>query len=171
MGLDAQLKRWWWAVVASMIAVTALLQAAGVGRMVAAALTSAGSTEAPKLPPSKAAASSDRERSGAPILARNIFDSQTGPLDDSAKPAVSASATPEPVPVEIPPVGDLSEDAPACDTGKVVLISASDDPSWSFAAIDDGTGKTQLRRNGQEIGGYTVRAMAWNRVWLEQAGK
>jgi general secretion pathway protein C len=171
MGLDAQLKRWWWVVVASMTALTALCQAAGVGRMVAAALAGSEPASAPQLPPAKAPANREKDRNGLAILARNIFDSQTGPLDGSAQPAVTASASTEPSPVEAPPLADLSEDAPPCDVGRVVLISASDDPNWSFAAIEDGGGKTQLRRNGQEIAGYTVRAMAWNRVWLEQAGK
>lgn len=171
MGVDAQLKRWWWAVVGSTVAVTALLQAAGVGRMVAATLANAGSAApTPKLATAKPHASATSDKSGLPILARNIFDSQTGPLDGSAPAPIASSApTAEPTP-EAPPQ-DLSEDAPVCDFGRVVLISASDDPTWSFAAIEDSGGKAQLRRTGQDMNGYVVRAMAYNRVWFDQSGK
>jgi general secretion pathway protein C len=170
MGLDAQLKRWWWAVLASMIAGTSLFQAAGIGRMVGAALSKGTPAAQPTLVTGKPAET--KEKDGQPILARNIFDSQTGPLDGSAPPPPAASSSPEtPAPADSAPLADLSDDAPPCDAGRVVLISASEDPTWSFAAIEDGSGKAQLRRNGQEINGQTVRAMAWNRVWLEQNGK
>lgn len=169
MGLDGQLKRWWWAILATMVACTSLLQAAGIGRIVAAALSKSGPVEPPKLVPGKPP--ERREKEGQPILARNIFDSMTGPLDGSAPPPASTSAA-EVVPAaDAIPLADLSEDAPPCDAGRVVLISASEDPTWSFASIEDSSGKSQLRRNGQEINGHFVRAMAWNRVWLEQSGK
>lgn len=171
MGLDAQLKRWWWAVVATMVALTALFQAAGVGRMVAASLAGSSPNEAPRVPTARPASSVGKGTSGLPILARNVFDSQTGPLDGSAAPAASPSASAETEAPEVVPLADLSDDAPPCDVGRVVLISASDDPEWSFAALEDGGGKAQLRRTGQEFAGQTVRAMAWNRVWLEQSGK
>jgi general secretion pathway protein C len=168
MGLDAQLKRWWWAVLASMIAGTSLFQAAGVGRMVAATLSKSGPVDPPKLVGGKPA--TQKQKDGQPILGRNIFDSQTGPLDGSAPPPAATSAAPETPAVETP-LADLSDDAPPCEAGRVVLISASEDPSWSFAAMEDGSGKAQLRRNGQEFNGQIIRAMAWNRVWLEQSGK
>ncbi|MBM4374812.1 MAG: general secretion pathway protein GspC [Deltaproteobacteria bacterium] len=171
MGLDAQVKRWWWGVVGSMVGLTALLQAAGAGRMVAATLVgTGGAVSKPTLPAAKSTGGTTKDHNGQPILARNIFDSQTGPLDGSAPPpAVSIAPTAEPV-AELT-LQALSEDAPNCDFGRVVLISASSDPTWSFAAIEDSGGKAQLRRAGQEMNGHVLRAMSYNRVWFEQAGK
>lgn len=169
MGLDAQVKRWWWAVLASSVALTALFQAAGVGRMVAASLSKSTPVEPPKLLGGKP--KELVEKSGQAILARNIFDSLTGPLDGSVVAPVASGAT-EPAPAAtVSPLSDMSEDAPPCEAGRVVLISASEDAAWSFASIEDTSGKAQLRRMGQEINGQFVRAMAWNRVWLEQSGK
>ncbi len=174
MGLDATLKRWWWAVLAGLLAVAAFFQAAGIGRMVAAALSGAPASEPPKLPPSRGVLAKGPDKNGLPILARNMFDSTTGPLDGSGTPIPTGSAAPaasgSAAASDAPP-GDLSDDAPTCDFGRVVLISASEDPEWSFAAIEDTGGKAQLRRRGNEIGGHTVRAMAWNKVWFEQSGK
>jgi general secretion pathway protein C len=168
MGFDAQLKRWWWAILAGLVALTAFLQAAGVGRMVAAALSGTSAVEPPKVSSGKPL--QVKEKNGQSILARNMFDSQTGPLDGSAAPVPAATASASAAPTELPP-GELNEDAPSCDFGRVVLISASEDPQYAFAAIEDSTGKAQLRRAGNDVAGHTVRAMAWNRVWLEQSGK
>jgi general secretion pathway protein C len=99
-------------------------------------------------------------------LARNPFDSITGPLDGTSSPV----ALPEPSD-EAPLSEGTSEDDPACGFGRVILISASDDPSWSFAAIDDGKGKSQLRRVGDSVAGHTLQAMGWDRIWLAEGSK
>jgi general secretion pathway protein C len=167
MDLDGLLKRWFPLVIVTMIGVAAYFQASGVGRMVAASLV-----EGPASGPVVAAArpfSINKRKSGTAILDRNPFDSVTGPLTGDYKPELEEAALAE----------DNSNDAasgdplldPECDFGRVLLITESDDPAWSFAAIADKGGSTLLRRRGDELGGHTVRHVAWNRVWLENGPK
>src|SRR5688572_2709535 len=100
----------------------------------------------------KSGAPSARETSAAAILARNPFDSVTGPLDGSGEP------------LDLPPAPE-NEGAP-CAGVRVVLISESDDPGFSFAAISEGTQKPILRRMGDMIAGYAVDAIVRDRVRL-----
>jgi general secretion pathway protein C len=160
MGIDAQLKRSFPLVICAMIASAAYLQAAGIGQLLAAAVADgpSGPTTGPVqfVDPLQ----STRRNSGKPILARNPFDSITGPLDGTSitvpgSPAVTGGE----------PEGDLSDEDPSCSFGRVLLISASDDPAWSFAAIE-ASGKSKLRRQGDDVSGHTVQAMSWDRVWL-----
>jgi general secretion pathway protein C len=100
----------------------------------------------------KPSATSARETSAAAILARNPFDSVTGPLDGSGEPPEQPAA-PE-------------DDGAPCAGVRVVLISASDDPGFSFAAIAEGAQKPILRRMGDMIAGYAVDAIVRDRVRL-----
>lgn len=163
MGADAQLKRYFPAVILCLIAVAAYFQASGIGQLVGASL---GDSSPPAAPPSKSAkttpAPPEQRPSGAAILARNPFDSKTGPLDGQPIPEPTREPTAE-------PSGDPYAD-PVCDSAKVLLITASDDPSWSFAAISSGSDKASLRRIGDDVGGRTVSAMVWDRVWMTKDG-
>jgi len=99
-----------------------------------------------------------RSLSADAILSRNPFDSVTGPLNKV--PDEVASAAP-----------DLSDpmNAPQCEGLKVLVIAASTDPEWSFAALSSGTGadaKSMLRRKGGDVNGKTVQFISWDRVWL-----
>jgi general secretion pathway protein C len=162
MGLDAKLKRWFPLLLCALLALVAYLQASGIGELVAASVSQPSATP-PVLAP--LAPLEANGKSGEAILARNPFDSVTGPLDgkELAIPtAPTASAAPT--------LGQPAEDAPSCDFGRVVLITASDDPEWSFAAVEAG-GPAVLRRTGDDVSGHTVLAMAYNRIWLEGNGK
>jgi general secretion pathway protein C len=97
------------------------------------------------------------------ILGRNPFDSVTGPLNSQ--------------PIELPTAEgaaqqagpDMSDpmNAPPCEGVKVLVIAASSDPEWSFAAFQNGADpKSVLRRRGGEVGTKTVRFVGWDRVWL-----
>lgn len=167
MGLDAILKRYFPVVVCVLIGIAAYLQASGMGQLVAAsvaldpsAVASAG--PAPRFVPAAAPSNPDHATSAAVILSRNPFDSVTGPLDGTSI-EVPSGHTPEPVNTD--PLLD-----PPCDVAKVLLITSSEDPAWSFAAIQGGDGKTMLRRQGDEVGGHTVFFISWDRVWLTQGG-
>ncbi len=165
MGLDTQLKRFFPLLICALIALAAFFQASGIGRMVATSVAGDGAPSKPRarlMPPLTKA-----KVEAIPILARNAFDSVTGPLDGKAISVPDAPKV-EAVPSE---PGELSEDAPKCDFGRVVLISAFDNPGQSFAAIEDGGGGATLRRQGDPVAGHTVQAMSWNRVWLDKAGK
>ena len=166
MGFDASLKRFFPYVVCGLLGGVALLQAAGVGRMVASTIT-----EAPSLLPQASARTARPGSSGPeqdklsakPILARNPFDSETGPLDGTVVGLPDGG-------LPMPDGGSKSTDPyddPSCDFGRVVLISANEDPAWSFAAIDGGGGKSPtLRRTGDDFSGHTVHFVSWDRVWF-----
>jgi general secretion pathway protein C len=122
-----------------------------------------------------APASTDHTTSAAAILGRNPFDSITGPLDGKK------IELPDPTPV-IEETNRDPYDDPDCDAAKALLIVASDDPQWSFAALVGPDGKSQLRRVGDEINGHTVQYIGdmrseeqkqtgkreiYDRVWLQ----
>jgi general secretion pathway protein C len=163
MAIDKLLKRHFWAVILALTTVAALLDAQGIMHVVGASLTPddrqlalapllAGMVPA-------AGATNPHATSAEPILSRNPFDSVTGPLN-----------LPPPVDAEAPPAPDLSDPfhAPECDGVRVLIITASADPDWSFAALElqQDKGKSLLRRRGGEVGGRTVNFVGWDRVWL-----
>ena len=50
----------------------------------------------------------------------------------------------------------------------MLIIAASADPDWSFAALEtpQEKGKSVLRRRGGDVGGKTVKFIGWDRVWM-----
>jgi len=86
----------------------------------------------------------------------------TGPLNASelSLPTLAASA-------EGPDLSDPYS-APDCDGVHVLIIAASADPDWSFAALETqkDKGKSILRRRGGEVDGKTVKFIGWDRVWM-----
>jgi general secretion pathway protein C len=107
----------------------------------------------PNLRPGQGKPVGSRDTSAAAILARNPFDSTTGPLIGGRERPPEA------------PAGGEDGDA-ACEGVRVVLISSSDDPSWSFAAIAEGAQRPILRRLGDAVAGYSVDAIGRDRVRL-----
>jgi general secretion pathway protein C len=165
MGLDANLKRYFPAVVCLLIAIAAYFQASGIGELVASSVAldpSAVPTASPAPRPASASAAAREEHStsAAPIIARNPFDSVTGPLDGSPVDLSKVSSVPEP-PANTDPYAD-----PQCSGAKVLLITQSEDPEWSFAAIAGSDGKAVLRRLGDDVSGQQVHFIGWDRVWL-----
>ncbi len=164
MAIDKLLKRHFWAVILLLVAVAAFFDAQGIMQIVGASL---GADEkqlsapplAARLPPGPASAS-PHETSAEAIIKRNPFDSVTGPLDA--------------VPIEAPdlPSAEAQEgdpySAPDCDGVKVLIIAASPDPDWSFAALEtqQEKGKSYLRKIGGDLGGKTVKYIGWDRVWM-----
>jgi len=165
MAIDKLLKRHFWAVILALVALAAFFDAQGIMHVVGASL---GADEkqlaapglmarVPPAPPSLSPHATNAE----PILARNPFDSVTGPLN-LVPTAEAASA-------ELPPL-DMSDpfNAPDCDGVRVLIIAASADPDWSFAALEAAAdkGKSFLRRRGGDVGGKTVKFIGWDRVWM-----
>ena len=165
MPVDQILKRHFWAVIVVLVAMAAFLDAQGIMHIVGASLGADDATLAvPPLMariPSAPASATPHATSAEPILSRNPFDSVTGPLN--AAPPPPADITPEKAP-------DLTDpySAPVCDGVQVLIIAASPDPDWSFAALEtpEDKGKSFLRRRGGDIGGKTVKFIGWDRVWL-----
>jgi general secretion pathway protein C len=171
MGLDAQAKRFYAIILGVLVAAAAYFQASGVAQLVGATVAQSAAKlpsrvgSAPSLPPPT------NEKSAMPILARNAFDSVTGPLD-GVKLAPGAGAPPA-----IKNGNDPYLDPP-CSGVKVSLITASDDEAWSFAALAGSDGKSQLRRKGDAVGSAQVVHIGWYpnapepspHVWLNDAG-
>jgi general secretion pathway protein C len=165
MAVDQILKKNFWAVLLALLAVIAFLNAEGITQLVGSGLAVDEKQLAMAPAMTRAAPSPSsapfHEMTAKAILDRNPFDSQTGPLN--AKPLdltneVSATAPP-----------DLSDpmNAPQCDGVKVLVIAASSDPEWSFAALTVGNDpKSLLRRRGGDVGPRKVEFVGWDRVWL-----
>ncbi|WP_438017526.1 type II secretion system protein GspC [Sorangium sp. So ce315] len=162
MNPDALVKRGFAYILGGMVAASAYFQASGISYLIAHQIArDSVSAAPPATAPAGGPLSGDPPPSAAPILERNPFDSITGPLKPPSSEAPAGQA-------------DLSQldpyHAPPCDKGRVVLIALSDDPEWSFAAIEGEGGRTALGRRGGEIGGRKVEEIAWDRVWLTSGG-
>ena len=166
MALDKLLKRHFWAVLLVLVAIAAFFDAQGIMQVVGASLGAdekqlAAVPLAARVAPAPASASRHATNADS-ILSRNPFDSVTGPLN-------LAPVVVEEVDASLPPP-DLSDpfNAPDCDGVRVLIIAASADPDWSFAALEMPAekGKSFLRRRGGELGGKTVSFIGWDRVWM-----
>jgi general secretion pathway protein C len=175
MGLDTLLKRYFALVILGLIAAGAYFQASGASRWIgtrfavdanalAASPASSGSNAA--APASGAA--DIHSRTGEAIVRRNPFDSVTGPLIKGDAGLEVDGAAPQPV--------DFSNPfgAPDCtDNAQLLVIAASDDPSWSMAVLGT-TGaqaKSQMRRVGDAFGAKRIWFITWDRLWLQGDGE
>ncbi|MCA9621912.1 MAG: general secretion pathway protein GspC [Myxococcales bacterium] len=138
-----------------LVGTAAYLQAQGVASLVASEV--APDRVVPLPPTTSPTIPRDPPPSGAAILARNVFDSEVGPLDGSA--VVPPPPEPEPV-VAVNPA-----DVPKCDFGYVRLIVAGD-PSYAFASIEGKDRKSSLYRVGDVVASHRLHRIAWDRVWL-----
>ncbi len=171
MALDKLLKRHFWAVILALVAIAAFLDAQGIMQIVGITLgADAKQLSVPPLSarlPLASASASPHATDADPIIARNPFDSVTGPLNAVPVPDETVDAA--------PPSLDLSDPqhAPDCDGISVLVIAASADPDWSFAAFEtqQDKDKTFLRRRGGDVGGKTVQFIAWDRVWMANGGQ
>ncbi len=153
-------ERGWPAVVGVALATVAYFQAQGISAIIATTV------DAP--PPVRPARTPRRVRAepvdADPILERNPFDSEVGPLDGSA-PAELVTA---PEPREPPePVNPLK--APKCDFGHVKLIVSARE-GYGFASIQGKDRKSSLYRVGDMVDDHRLASIGWDRVWLEDDG-
>lgn len=157
-------------VVAFLLAVAIYFQAAGAVEFVAAKVlvdSPSAATKAPRPSRSKPAVHAS-STSGDPILARNAFDSVTGPLDKAPVRVELPDATKNPV--------DLSDPlrVPECEDVQLDIVSESPDSAWSLAQLK-GQGETDFstRRVGDAVGKLKVVYIGFNpakgspAVWLE----
>gem|GEM_PF-122201 len=166
VAFDQLLKKNFWIVVLPLIAVAALLNAQAVTQLVGVGLMPDDKALATPPAVSKTAptaAGSGKSKSAEPILARNPFDHVTGPLHPPsvAEPTENAEE-------EVDSTDPFS--APSCDGVKVLIIAASADPDWSFAAFGADNNKSILRRRGGDVSGRKVEFIGWDRVWLQGGG-
>ena len=156
---DALLKRHFKVVVVLLVLTAAYFQAKGLSYLVGATLSEAApvtNRPAPDIPASQE--EEPRRPSGDVILSRNPFDSFTGPL------VIPEGEAP-------PPSQTHPLDDPQCEMGAVTLIVWSEEePDWSFAAVAGPNG-VQLRRRGDELGGFHVAHVGPDRIWLTREGR
>jgi general secretion pathway protein C len=169
---DALLKKYFAVVLAGLVAVMAYFQASGTMRLFGAALTPDEKTltQAPK-PPKTAPTSTPGgyvQKNGDAILARNPFDSVTGPLTGEIEVGPL-------VPAKVDTSDPLA--APRCDGVKVSIITESTDPTWSIAAIQGpGDQRPTIRRVGDKVGAGEVTFIGFNpeerspSVWMTNSG-
>jgi general secretion pathway protein C len=172
MKLDKILKRHFWAVIAAFVGISAFFHAQALSQILGFRLAldekqivPAPSGQRRPLKPPPAGSTAVRDVSAAAILARNPFDSVTGPLNEAALELSIPQPGAAPIDTSDP------KSAPDCEALKVVIIAASTDPDWSFASFISSTPgadpKPVLRRRGGDVGGKTVRFIGWDRVWLD----
>lgn len=169
--VDQLLKKNFWIVILPMIAIAAFLNAQAVTQLVGIGLGPDDELLASPPPVQRstpASGATARNPSAEAILERNPFDHVTGSLKPPPLSEDVATGAGEPR----GPV-DTSDpwSAPACDGVKVLIIAASGDPEWSFAAFSGASdGKSIMRRRGGDVNGKAVHFIGWDRVWLENSG-
>ncbi len=166
MSLDSLLKKYSVYVLLALVGAIAYFQAAGAMQLVGSALVVPRRRKV-AFPNATAAATvpSASSKDADPILARNAFDSVTGPLNKKLD-----AGTPDKTPSL-----DLSDPLVAqdCEGIHADIVTESTDPSWSVAALT-GKGETapKLRRVGDEVSGMKVVYIGYNSseespaVWL-----
>lgn len=172
MGVDRFARRYFNLAVPALLAVAAYFQAVGAVELLAGQALAVSPEQLVGPEPTGRRSRSPARRasppkSGDPILARNAFDSVTGPLD---KQPVSLE-----IPADKPRAVDLSDplNAPVCQGVTLNIVSESVDPAWSLANIrgpKDAAGV--IRRVGDKVGELQVAYVGYNplksspAVWL-----
>lgn len=169
MTIDVLFKKYFYVGVAVLVALSSYFQASGLSDLVRGFLAPQGGQEPAPLP--KVAASKVTKPSGRAIRDRNPFDSETGPLREKV-----AAIDDEPG-EEAEPQALVIDDplmVPACAGIEVLILTESEDPLWSFAALKGEKDKSPLlRRVGDKLGSQTVAYIGFNpatgspTVWLE----
>jgi general secretion pathway protein C len=157
--LDSLVKKYFAGVVLCLVALSAYFQAAGATQLVGAAL-GAGGPSASAVPAGASRgpghfATGHENKNAEPIIARNPFDSVTGPLYPKPEEAVV------PTPTELVVTDPLG--APGCDGVQVFIVTESTDPLWSVAALQGpGEPHPRMRRVGDDVGGKQVAFIGFN---------
>jgi general secretion pathway protein C len=156
MSISRRLRGSFTLVLVGPLGVSAFLSGRGVGDLVAARFDpgvgelSLATTSRPRAP-----APAFHETTAAAILARNPFDSRWRPVAESPEDDGAIE------PAELPSCGDV----------RVLAIVASEDPDWSFAAVQVPGQRPLLRRRGGAIDRGTVEFIGRERVWMRREGR
>jgi len=166
---DLLLKKYFLGVVLAFVALAAYFQAAGVTQLIGAAFSGPVANAPPSRALAAAAPTTTHERPTADaIIARNPFDSVTGPLN-----AEKITLEDVPVPGKSPVDNSDPLSAPVCDAPTVFIVTESHDPLWSVAALQaPGDPRPRMHRVGDDVGGKKVEFIGYNprentpAVWL-----
>ena len=151
------------AIVLSTVCATAVLLAQGGTQLLAASLLPLDPGRGGGIDLGDVRPAPPERVDATPILRRNIFDHETGPLDQVNRPE------PEEQPEE-QPVEELDPNAPPprCD-GSMRLVGAfvrTRDPADSFAAITNASGEVLLYQAGMEVDDRELLSIQHNLVVL-----
>ncbi|HXR45262.1 MAG TPA: type II secretion system protein GspC [Pseudolysinimonas sp.] len=168
MTFDLLLKKYFLGVVLAFVALAAYFQAAGATQLIGAAFSGPASGAAPPRPMAAAAPTTPDRPTADAIIARNPFDSVTGPLN-----AEKLTLEDVPVPGKSPVDNTDPLTAPVCDAPTVFIVTESHDPLWSVAALQaPGEPRPRMHRVGDDVGGKKVEFIGYNprentpAVWL-----
>ena len=169
MTFDLLLKKYFLGVILAFVALAAYFQAAGATQLIGAAFSSPVSSVAPRVTTAPLTVPTHERANADVIIARNPFDSVTGPLN-----AVPVDV---PVPDKSPVDNTDPLSAPACDAPTVLIVTESNDPLWSVAALQaPGDARPRMHRVGDDVGGKKVEFIGYNprentpAVWLSSGG-
>jgi len=167
---DLLLKKYFLGVVLAFVALAAYFQAAGATQLIGAAFSGpAANAPTSRVMAAAAPTTTTHERPTADaIIARNPFDSVTGPLN-----AEKITLEDVPVPGKSPIDNTDPLTAPVCDAPTVFIVTESHDPLWSVAALQaPGEPRPRMHRVGDDVGGKKVEFIGYNprentpAVWL-----
>lgn len=164
MSLDLLFKKYFYGILILMVLLAAHFQGSGISALVRAQLApGSGPTFAP-MP--RATGKAVQLPGAEPILSRNPFDSVTGCLN--CAPEVPPEEEEQPLTFDDPLT------VPDCPGVTVFIVTESEDPLWSFAAVQgQGDSGPRLRRVGDPIGDMKVAYIGYNpataqpTIWLE----
>ncbi len=164
VSLDLLFKKYFYGILIFLVLLAAYFQGSGISHLVGAQLApGSGPTFTPM--PRATGQAVPRPQVGA-ILSRNPFDSETGCLN--CDPIV------EPTMEEKAPALDDPLTVPSCPGVTVFIVTESQDPLWSFAAVQgQGDSGPRLRRVGDPVGNMKVAFIGFNpataqpTIWLE----
>jgi general secretion pathway protein C len=161
MGVERFARKSFGPVVALLLGLAVYFQASGTVELVAAHVLSTPPAAGPKARRGKPPKIVPRATTttGDPILARNAFDSVTGPLDREALVPTIPEATTHKVDVSDP------LRAPECEDVLVNIVTESQDPEWSLAQLKGpGDADAATRRVGDAVGKMKVAFIGYNAV-------
>lgn len=153
-------ERGWPAIVCVALAAAAYFQAQGIAAIIATSVDAPPPVRSPRVKPRARTEPVDAD----PILERNPFDSEVGPLDGTAPAELVTAPEPTKPPAPVDPLK-----APKCDFGHVKLILSARE-GYGFASIQGKDRKSSLYRVGDMVDDHRLSQIGWDRVWLEDDG-
>ncbi len=165
MNIDVLFKKYFYVLVGILVALAAYFQASGISDLAKAAWVPPAGPPLSQVP--RISLPDVPEPSVRVLHEKNPFDHETGSL-------IGQELEPEPEPEPEKPTFDDPLTVPSCADVEVFILTESQDPLWSFAAMKGpGESKPHLRRVGDKLEDQTVAYIGHNpktgspTVWLE----
>lgn len=166
--MEKFLTKYFWIFNIAAVTAVAYLSASGFGKIAVGKIeellpkVDAGEKKT-KIRPKKTHRTNSPPPNGDAILARNIFDSATGPISRYPQEEILDENSEE------PPVSIDGLPIVPCTMSNLKIVStvaSKDDAFWSFAMVDSGGGNIKMYRMGDELNGRTVSGVTWRYLFL-----